>query len=100
MMAERRISGLVVALSASVLMNVFLVGLMAGHFVGVGRIAELFGAAPSPQIARPMLDRFRALPLSDRLRFRAVMADHRDQLRLARIALWQARRHAMAVLSA
>ena len=47
-----------------------------------------------------MLERFRALPVVDRMRFRAAMAEHRDTLRPAAAALVRARMHVLAVLAA
>jgi uncharacterized membrane protein len=93
---------LAVGLFASVLLNLFLAGVITGRLAGAGPAGEMFAPASTPEAsARELiLQRFRALPLVDRLRFRAAMAAHRDTLRPAAAALLRARMHVLTVLAA
>jgi uncharacterized membrane protein len=88
-------------LFASILLNLFLAGVITGRFAGAGQAGAMFTsdlpAAPGREV---MLERFRGLPLTDRLRFRAAMAAHRDTLRPAAAALLRARMHVLTVLAA
>ena len=95
---------LAVGLFASVLLNLFLAGVVTGRLAGAGPVADMFAGAPPASAASSgrelMLERFLALPLADRLRFRRAMAAHRDTLRAAAAALTRARLHVLAVLAA
>jgi uncharacterized membrane protein len=98
----RRMTWLAIGLFASVLLNLFLAGVVTGRLAGGGPAGETFtSAAGSPSTGRELiLQRFRALPLIDRLRFGAAMAAHRDTLRPAAAALVRARLHVLTVLAA
>jgi len=100
--SSRRTTWLAVGLFASVLLNLFLAGVITGRLAGSGPVAEMFAPASTPGAsARELiLERFRALPLADRLRFLATMAAHRDTLRPAAAALMRARMHVLTVLAA
>lgn len=93
---------LAVGLFASVLLNLFLAGVVTGRLAGAGPVGEMFApaSAPAASARELMLERFRALPLVDRLRFRAAMAAHRDTLRPTGAALLRARMHVLTVLAA
>ena len=97
----RRMTWLAVGLFASVLLNLFLAGVIAGRLAGAGPAGEMFASASAPAAsARELiLERFRALPLADRLRFLAAMAAHRDMLRPAAATLLRARMHVLTVLA-
>jgi uncharacterized membrane protein len=75
---------------------------VTGRLAGAGPVGEVFAPAsvPAASVREVMLERFRALPLADRLRFRAAMAAHRDTLRPAAAALLRARMHVLTVLAA
>jgi len=98
----RRVTWLAVGLFASVLLNLFLAGVVTGRLAGAGPVGEIFApaSAPAASVRGLMLERFRALPLADRLRFRAAMAAHRDTLRPTGAALLRARMHVLTVLAA
>ncbi len=99
----RRMTWLAVGLFASVLLNLFLAGVITGRLAGAGPVGEIFFApasAPAASGRELILERFRALPLVDRLRFRAAMAAHRDTLRPTGAALLRARMHVLSVLAA
>jgi uncharacterized membrane protein len=99
--SSRRVAWLAVGLFASVLLNLFLAGVVTGRLAGTGQAGEMFTEAPAAPSGRALLlERFRALPVADRLRFRTAMAAHRDTLRPAAAALLRARMHALAVLAA
>ncbi len=98
---RRRVTRLVIGLCASVLLNLFLAGVVTGRLAGAGAVGEMFAAAPPAPSGQGLLrERFRTLPATDRLRFRAAMATHRDALRAAQATLLRARVHALAVLAA
>jgi len=98
----RRATWLAVGLFASVLLNLFLAGVVTGRLAGAGPVGEMFAPASSPAASgrELMQERFRTLPLADRLRFRAAMAAHRDTLRPTGAALLRARLHVLTVLAA
>jgi len=98
----RRVTWLAVGLFASVLLNLFLAGVVTGRLAGAGPVSEVFApaSAPAASVRELMQERFRALPLADRLRFRAAMAAHRDTLRPTGAALLRARMHVLTVLAA
>jgi len=94
---------LAVGLFASVLLNLFLAGVVTGRLAGAGPVGEMFAPASAPEMSsgwERILERFRALPVADRLRFRAAMGAHRDTLRPAAAALVRARMHVLTVLAA
>ncbi len=98
----RRTRWLAIGLFASVLLNLFLAGMVTGRLAGAGPVGEMFApaAAPAASGRELMRERFRALPLADRLRFRAAMAAHRDTLRPTGAALLRARLRVLTVLAA
>jgi uncharacterized membrane protein len=98
----RRATWLAVGLFASVLLNLFLAGVVTGRLAGAGPVGEILApaSAPGASARELILERFRALPLADRLRFRAAMAAHRDTLRPTGAALLRARLHVLTVLAA
>jgi uncharacterized membrane protein len=100
---RRRVIWLAVGLFASVLLNLFLAGVVTGRLAGAGPVGEMFAPASAPEMSsgwERILERFRALPVADRLRFRAAMGAHRDTLRPAAAALVRARMHVLTVLAA
>ena len=72
--SRRRVTWLAVGLFASVLLNLFLAGVITGRLAGAGPVGEMFApaSAPAASVRELMLERFRTLPLADRLRFRAA----------------------------
>jgi uncharacterized membrane protein len=96
-----RVTWLAIGLFVSVLLNLFLAGVVTGRLAGAGPVGEMFAASPPALSGRGLLqERFHTLPLADRMRFRAAMATHRDTLRQAQAALLRTRMHALAVLAA
>jgi uncharacterized membrane protein len=99
--SSRRVTWLAIGLFVSVLLNLFLAGVITGRLAGAGPVGEMLTAAPSAPSGRGLIqERFRDLPLSDRLRFRTALAAHRDALRQAQATLLRARVHALGVLAA
>ena len=99
--SRRRVTWLAVGLFVSVLLNLFLAGVVTGRLASTGPAAEMLAAAPpSSAGGKVLLERFRALPLADRWRFGAAMAAHRDTMRPAAAALVRARLHVLTVLAA
>src|ERR1700733_3802768 len=83
---------LAVALFASVLLNLFLAGVVTGRLAGAGPVRDMLATSSTASVGRELMqERFRALPLADRLRFLRALAEHRDTLRAAAATLTQAR---------
>ena len=80
-----RIQWGLLGVGASLLLNMLLLGVIAGHVFTVGRAERRTGGALVPQA------QFRALPVDERLRFTAAMGSHRDAIRAARQAHRRAR---------
>jgi uncharacterized membrane protein len=92
---------LAVALFASVLLNLFLAGVVTGRLAGAGPVRDMLATSSTASVGRELMqERFRALPPADRLRFLTAMAEHRDTLRAAAAALTRARLNVLDVLAA
>ncbi len=90
--SPRAIPWRLVCLVASMLLNVLLIGVVAGHLL-TGRHDRSPGAlVPGTHV--------RALPSEERRRFAAVMATHHEAVRAARLAQRRARLAAKADISA
>ena len=74
-----------IGLGTSVLLNVLLLGIIAGHGFSIGRPERRVGGALLTQ------SHVRALPADERARFAAAMGTHRDAIRAARQAHRRAR---------
>ncbi len=72
-------------LGASLLLNVLLLGIIAGHVFTADRVERRSAGALVPRA------QFRALPADERSRFAAAMASHHDAIRMARQAHRRAR---------
>lgn len=80
MWIDRRWLG--VGIAVSLLLNVFLIGIVAGHFF-VGRRAVAHpGAASGALVPQAHV---RALPADEKRIFSATMSEHRDAIRAARM---------------
>ena len=73
------------AVGISLLLNVLLLGIIAGHVVTLGHVEG------RPDVALVSRAQVRALPTDERSRFAAAMAAHRDAIRSARQAHRRAR---------
>ena len=82
----------VACVGASVLLNVLLIGIIAGHLLTPRREHAPGALVPGAHV--------RALPAEERRRFAAVMASHREAIHAARMAQRHARLTAKADISA
>ena len=89
-----RVQWRLIGLGASLLLNVLLLGVIAGHAFTTARPERRFGGALLTQ------SHVRALPADERLRFAAAMGRHRDAIRTARQAHRRARLAAEADIGA
>ena len=103
MQSRRGVTWLAVGLFVSVLLNLFLAGVVTGRLAGAGPVADMLTSVPPASTATAgmelLRERFRSLPLADRARFLRAMAAHRDTLRPAAAALTRARLHVLTVLA-
>ncbi len=89
----RRVPWRVVVVVGSVLLNVMLIGVIAGHLLTSRRASSRRGVLVSGANVR-------ALPVEDRRRFMVAMASHREAIHAARTAQHRARQAAETDIAA